>query len=144
MRYRLLRKADVRAVHELGRKDFGAQTEFSWDWSLDSIGHYCKRSFGLGIVCVEKDAIVGFILAQKDYSSQKPNVSWVTYVYVVPEWRRHNVGSSLLDRAGERLRRMGKTDLIADIYAENEGSIKFFTRRGFRVAERWLLLHRKL
>lgn len=144
MRYRLLRERDVDTVYRLGKPDFGSQTEFSWDWSRESIREYLKHSHGFGIICVEGERIIGFVLIQKDYSSQKPNVSWVTYVYVIPQLRRHDIGSMLLERAVARLRKMGKRDLIADIYADNRGSIRFFTARKFKVQERWLLLRRSI
>jgi len=144
MRFRLLRKGDVSAVYRLGRHIFGNQADYSWDWSRPSIRRYLRRSYGFGLVCVDERRIIGFLLVEKNYSSQKPEVSWVTYVYVVPEYRRQDVGSQLLDRASARLRTFGKKELIADVYADNSGSIAFFTKRKFVIQERWLLLRRRL
>jgi predicted N-acetyltransferase YhbS len=144
MKYRLMRAKDVKSVFLLGEKDFGSKSEYSWDWSIKKIRKYLKRPFGFGIVCLDKDNVVGFVLAENNYSSQKPNVAWLTYIFVDENHRHMKVGSSLLSLVSEKLSSIGKTELITDIYLDNSQSIAFFGSSEFRIKERWAILSKKL
>jgi len=96
MEYRFIKKDDINSVFLLGRPHFGLETEYSWDWSKEKIKQYLNKSFGFGVICVAKNYIVGFALIQKKYSSQKPNVAWINYLFVVKKYRQKNIGSDLL------------------------------------------------
>ncbi len=144
MRYCLLKRGDIKQIYLLGKKDFGSSSEYSWDWSINELKKYLKKSFGFGIICLEKDKIVGFILIQKNYSSQKPNVSWLTYIFVKKEYRRKKIGSYLIKLACSRLKKIKKTDLITDIYLDNKSSLSFFKSECFKKKENWVIEGRKV
>ena len=140
MEYRFIKKDDINSVFLLGRPHFGLETEYSWDWSKEKIKQYLNKSFGFGVICVAKNYIVGFALIQKKYSSQKPNVAWINYLFVVKKY----IGSDLLKFAFSKLKDAGKTELIADVYLKNKPSLNFFQSNKFKVKEKWLSLSRKL
>ncbi len=144
MEYRLIKAADVKTIFRLGKPIFGLRTEYSWDWSEERIREYFDRSFGFGIVCTDGGKIIGFALTQKDYSSQKPNVAWINYVFVAKKYRLRNIGSELLEKVCSTLKKRGKTDLITDVYVKNRSSLHFFESNKFEVKEKWLILSRKL
>ena len=144
MKYRLIENNDFSSIFLLGKPDFGLKTEYSWDWSVQKIKQYLKKSFGFGLVCLNKESIIGFALVQKNYSSQKPNVAWINYIFVTKEYRRKNIGSNLLKLVFSKLKEMGKTDLITDVYLKNKFSLDFFQSNKFRIKEKWLILSRKL
>lgn len=139
-----MKNIDARKIFLLGKQYFGSKSDYSWDWSISSIQQYLKKSFGLGIVCVEKRSIIGFVLVQKNYSSQNPNVSLLTYIFVDKECRKQGIASKLLDFTILKLSKSGKTVLITDIYSKNKLSLKFFKKLNFQIKEKWLSLSRQL
>lgn len=144
MQYRLIKKSDIDAIFSLGKASFGSRTEYSWDWSKERIRQYLGKSFGYGVACSNRNSIVGFALVQRNYSSQKPGVAWLNYIFVAKERRHKNIGSEMLRLVFLKLKEAGKTDLITDVYLKNKASLDFFQSNKFRVKERWLSLSRKL
>jgi len=144
MNYRFIKKSDINSIFLLGKPYFGKKTEYSWDWSKEKIKQYFNKSFGFGIVCIDKNLIIGFALVQKDYSSQKPNVTCINYIFVAKKYRHNSIGSNLLKLVFSKLKEMGKTDLITDVYLKNKSSLDFFHLNKFSIKEKWLILSRKL
>ncbi len=144
MQYRFAKKGDISSIFLLGKPHFGLKTEYSWDWSKEKIKQYLKKSFGFGIICLDKNKIIGFALVQKDYSSQKPNVAWINYIFVDKKYRLQTIGSYLLKLVFLKLKKLGKTDLITDVYLKNKSSLDFFKSNKFKIKEKWLILSKKL
>ncbi len=144
MEYRLLRTADAERVYALGKKDFGSRSEYSWDWSVAKVRQYAKRAFGFGYVCLERSRIVGFALVENHYASQRPNVAWFTYVFVGPAHRKSGIGAELVRLTVSRLRRLGKTGVMTDVFQANSASLRFFKENGFRLSERWVMMDRRI
>lgn len=144
MMYRFIKKSDISPIFLLGKSNFGLKTEYSWDWSKEKIKQYLNKSFGFGIVCTDKNSIIGFALVQNDYSSQKPNVAWINYIFVAKHFRHKDLGSNLLKMVFSKLKKIGKTDLITDVYLKNKSSLDFFQSNKFKIKEKWLILSRKL
>ena len=97
MEYRPLKKQDVAEVFYLGKQDFASKLEYSWDWCVAKIKQYLDKSFGFGIVCVEENSVIGFVLIENNYSSQKPDVAWLTYIFVDEKYRSKSIGRHLLE-----------------------------------------------
>jgi ribosomal protein S18 acetylase RimI-like enzyme len=114
------------------------------DWSIQKIKSYLKKSFGLGIVCLDKDSIIGFVLVEKNYSSQKPNVAWLTYIMIDKKHRHNNIASDMITLAISHLKSANKTDLITDVYMDNTASIDFFKKNNFKIKEKWVIMSRKI
>lgn len=144
MRYRLMKKDDIEGVFSLGKPYFALKSEYSWDRSIEKIEQYLKKSFGIWMVCVDGNSIIGFVLVETDYSSQKPNVAWLTYIFVDEKYRHKNIASTLLDLMFEKLKHLGKTDIITDVYAHNKTSLDFFDSDKFHVKEKRITLSKKI
>jgi len=56
----------------------------------------------------------------------------ITEMYVLPEYRRMQLGQGFLERGMKELRNMGAEIIVADIPVRNEIGVSFYTRRGFR------------
>jgi len=144
MEYRLTEKSDITTIYLLGKAHFGLKTEYSWDWSRTKVRQFLNKSFGFGVVCHDGSSLIGFALVQKNYSAQKPRVAWINYIFVVKKYRQKNIGSGLLKVAIKKLKTMGKTDLITDVYLKNKSSLNFFQSNNFKVIEKWLTLSKKI
>jgi len=144
MDIRLIKNQDITPIYKLGKKDFGKNDEYSWDWSKKEIKKFLGKFGGLGLICLDKKKIIAFVLIGKTYSSQKPKTSWLRYIFVAKEHRREKIASKLLDLAIKKLKKMGKIDLEADIYTENNTSLKFFKFHKFKVRESYFILLRKI
>ena len=64
-----------------------------------------------------------------------PGVGYVYYVAVRPAARHRGVGGFLLDDALERFRALRFEIAYAAVEADNEGSRRLFSSRGFRIVE---------
>lgn len=144
IKFRKMRASDVGKVFRFGKKYFGLPSEYSWDWSRKVISEYLKPSFGTGIIAADSGKIAGFALAQRKYSSQRPRVAWLTYIFVRPEYRHHELGMHLVEKMVEKLSHSGAKDVITDVYTKNTESIRFFVANGFKVKEKWFIMSRKI
>lgn len=144
IKFRKLAKKDARKVYLSGKKHFASPKEYSWDWSIEKVRRYARPSFGTSIIATDNGKIVGFALAENNYSSQKPNVGWFTYVLVHPFYRGHKLGEMLLEQALQKMKDKGVKEVITDIYTKNKDSLKFFASNGFTVKEKWVIMSRKI
>ncbi len=134
-----MQKKDIKEVYSLGKKDFAKKDEYSWDWTIKEIKQYLKKSFGLGIICLDKNKIIGFLLLQRHYSHQKPKTSWLTYIFVEKNYRRKKIGSNLFNLSLLKLKQFAKKEMITDIYTKNKKSMVFFKSLGFNKNEEWVI-----
>ncbi len=144
MKYRLLQEKDIKKIYLLGKKDFASSSEYSWDWSIHEIKQYLKRSFGFGFVCLDRNKIIGFVLVKRNYSSQRPKVAWLTYIFIEKKYRRNKIGSCLIKLSFIHLKKLRKKDLITDIYKKNKESLSFFKSECFTKKEDWVIEDKKL
>ncbi len=56
----------------------------------------------------------------------------ITDFYILPEYRRRALGNRMLERASTTLHRMGAEMVTAEVPAQNEIAVRFYTKRGFR------------
>jgi GNAT superfamily N-acetyltransferase len=144
MEIRKLESRDVSDIFSLGQKDFGSESSYSWDWSLEGLSSYLDGSFGFGVVCVENGSIVGFALVHTSYSSQKPKTAWLPYIFVREDRRRKGIAKGMMDMVSSELKKMGKEDMHTDMYSNNRKSLSFFGDLGFSPVEEWKTMKRKL
>jgi len=57
---------------------------------------------------------------------------YITEMYILPEYRRGEVGAELLSRAMAELKSMGAEIIVADFPSRNEIATQFYSKRGFR------------
>ncbi len=56
----------------------------------------------------------------------------ITDFYVLPEYRRRALGNRMLERVATSLRRLGAEMVTAEVPAQNEIGVRFYSKRGFR------------
>lgn len=81
------------------------------------------------------EEIAGFIIYQIDSERsdwcERPGVGFIREFYVAPAHRRKNLGSLLIKRADEMLKKMGANDVYL-ASAKDEGVITFYEKNGYR------------
>jgi len=144
LEYRKIERADVEKIFRLGESEFAHPTQYSWDWSIPKVESYLDEESGSGIVCTGREELVGFVLAENNYSRQRPNVAWLTYLMVHPNYERNGIGQTLLEKIKDVLKSKGITEVITDIFEDNELSLRFFHKQGFSVKKKWFILARDI
>lgn len=90
----------------------------------DAVGSY--------LVAELEGAVVGVVGWVPDHF-QVPDIRWLAWGYVRPEYQRRGVGAALFDAAEERLVQLGVRKIYLDVgnAAEHESAIAFHTKRGY-------------
>ena len=94
-----------------------------------------RRAFFL--IAERDDRPVGYAMVSRSQPSQTWQIEQTAVLdtlAVLPGERGGGIGSALLDRAREQLRRDGVTHLGISVLAVNEDAIRFYRRHGFEVA----------
>lgn len=138
--YRPINELDINDIFHLGLSHFGSSNQYSWDWSAAKIRHYLDEEFGTGLVCTRGNLLAGFALAQNKYSEQRPDVAWLTYIMINPDFKQRGVGKELFNRISAKLKESGVREIITDVYEDNRKSLEFFDKQGFAIRERWFIL----
>jgi ribosomal protein S18 acetylase RimI-like enzyme len=86
---------------------------------------------GLLLVAVEGDRVLGTVMAGYD-----GHRGWIYSMAVTPERRREGIGSRLLGRAEEEMRRLGCVKVNLQIFGTNEAVKGFYEKGGYRVEDR--------
>lgn len=97
------------------------------------VGDGKRREIGVGGAGgVERERIVGYALAHRAF--ERAAYSWTaeTSVYVDRNWRRRGIGEALYSALIEILEAQGVRTLYAVVVAENEASVEFHRRAGYR------------
>ncbi len=84
------------------------------------------------VVTTESGQLVGFgFLRPYHHAGTVRRTAEVTY-FILPEFTKHGIGTSLLNRLIEQAMPMGIDTLVASISSKNEDSIAFHRKNGFR------------
>lgn len=78
--------------------------------------------------------IIGVLRAEvRERLFYRPTIEGrITDMYVLPEFRRSQVGNELLEKASSELTKMGAEIVVAELPSRNEIGVNFYTKRGFR------------
>lgn len=104
----------------------------------DKAIEYLKNSLGsqnvLVLVAVKNKKVIGILRAEiRERVFYKPKKDGhITDFYILPEYRRKALGHRMLEQASSILRRRGAEMVTAEVPAQNEIAVKFYTKRGFR------------
>jgi ribosomal protein S18 acetylase RimI-like enzyme len=96
----------------------------------DSLGSKDK----LLLVASEGTKVVGVLRAEmRERLFYGPSIEgFITDFYILPEFRRKNLGNEILQEASAELEKMGAQIIVADVPSQNEIAVRFYTKRGFR------------
>ncbi len=84
------------------------------------------------LVATGASGVLGFIAAEQFRPWPGYAASWEHSVHVRRDVRSRGVGGCMLDAMEATLRTRGAHVMVAGIDAENDGSLRFHTRAGFR------------
>lgn len=105
---------------------------------LDRAKSYLTHSLGskntVVLVATSGKKVVAILRAEiRDRLFYKPSRDGhITDFYILPEYRRRALGNRMLERAAATLRRMGAEMVTAEVPAQNEIAVRFYSKRGFR------------
>jgi ribosomal protein S18 acetylase RimI-like enzyme len=99
---------------------------------------YISGSLGspkiLLLVSTKGAKIIGFLRAElRERIFYDPHIEGhITEMYVLPEFRRKQMGHDILEHATTELVKMGAEIIVGDLPSRNEIAVHFYTKRGFR------------
>ena len=99
---------------------------------------YISASLGsprtLLLVATKGEKIIGFLRAEmRERIFYVPHMEGhITEMYVLPEFRRGQMGQDILEHGAAELVKMGAEIIVGDLPSRNEIAVHFYTKRGFR------------
>ncbi len=99
---------------------------------------YVKESLGksdrLLLVAAVGPKVVGVVRAEiRERLFYEPSIEgFITDFYVLPEYRRKALGNQIIQRASSELKGMGAQLIVAEVPAQNEIAVRFYTKLKFR------------
>ena len=140
---RTIRKEDVSKAAELLARLKKLNGEFDpllkttttlEEASTDSINQAMSADNSVILVAVEQGKVVGLVKADLTdrvfYEPRKEGA--IVEFYILPEFRRGNLGSELLSAVSESLRKKGAELITAEFPSQNEIAKNFYSKLGFR------------
>ena len=134
---------DVRAVADLISRMKRLNNEFDPMFAVvedlrPKAEKYASGSIGkedrLLLVATEGPKVVGVLRAEmRERLFYEPAIEgFITDFYILPEFRRSNLGNQILQRASAELKKMGAQLVVAEVPTQNEIAVRFYTKRKFR------------
>ena len=80
--------------------------------------------------------IVGFIYfihSLRTFLEVSKQVALISDMYVKPEFRRRGIGSLLLEKCFEHLRKLNMKHVMLSVLSENLAAVKFYEKHGFKI-----------
>ena len=142
MKIRHATKGDVQSIADLMIRTKKLNNEFDplFEVVKDArakAATYASKSLGektLLLVASEGVKVVGVLRAElRERLFYEPSKEgFITDFYILPEFRRKNLGHRILDQASAELKKMGAQIIVAEVPSQNEIAVRFYTKRGFR------------
>ncbi len=117
------RPTDFESLHEIDRVCFDATIAYS----RRELREYLRLPGAVCVVAEENDQIRGFIV-----TARQRDEGYIVTIDVLPNYRRHAVGSLLLAEAEKRLAAQGTTEVSLETATENASAIAFWQKHGYR------------
>jgi ribosomal protein S18 acetylase RimI-like enzyme len=86
------------------------------------------------LVATKGEKVIGFLRAElRERLFYEPHTEGhITEMYVLPEFRRTQMGQDILRRGTSELVKLGAEIIVGDLASRNEIAVQFYTKRGFR------------
>jgi ribosomal protein S18 acetylase RimI-like enzyme len=86
------------------------------------------------LVATKGEKVIGFLRAElRERLFYEPHIEGhITEMYVLPEFRRTQMGEEILQRGTSELVKLGAEIIVGDLASRNEIAVQFYTKRGFR------------
>jgi ribosomal protein S18 acetylase RimI-like enzyme len=123
--------SDLETLYQIDQACFPPGVSYSRHELAGFISHRNSQTW----VAQAGDDIVGFLVASRD----RQRVSHIVTIDVVERWRRHRVGTTLMDAAEEEAQRQNSALIYLETAEDNFAAQVFYQKRGY---VRWKLLQR--
>ncbi len=103
-------------------------------YAEEELRHFLGRPTAIVLVAEKASRIEGFVIADRFRSRGASR--WIGHIItldVLPEARRHNLGSSLLTEAEGKLKAAGCDDVALEVAEDNTPAIGFYKKHGYTV-----------
>jgi ribosomal-protein-alanine N-acetyltransferase len=118
--------ADLEHIWQIDQRCF----EPGISYSHAELAWYVSREKAFTLVAEDASArLAGFIIADR----QRRGVGHIVTIDVLPEARRHQLGSTLLSRAEQWLREGGCKAVALETAVDNTGAISFYQRHQYSI-----------
>jgi len=119
--------SDLQQVYEIERQCFTAP------WSIDSFRYELSNKMTILLVASLNEHIIGYVCLRTIV-----DVTHLLNIAVLPRFRRHGIGSGLLERAIEELKcsQHGSRFLTLEVRESNLAAINLYKKFGFGVIGR--------
>ena len=129
MKIRNYESSDKNSVISLWEKVFNPQKPYNNPET--AINMKTKQNDGLFFVTEEDNQIIGTIIAGFD-----GHRGWLYSLAVHPQNRRKGIGTQLLKKAIEELKRLGCLKINLQINSDNNEVVEFYKKNGFLIEDR--------
>jgi ribosomal protein S18 acetylase RimI-like enzyme len=120
---RSYKPADFEALHEIDQVCYEAEIAYS----KRELREYLRLR-GADCVVAESGArIAGFCI-----SAQQDHYGYIVTIDVLEEFRRHRVGTALLDEIERRLIALGVHEVRLETATDNDSAVAFWQKHGYR------------
>jgi GNAT superfamily N-acetyltransferase len=149
---RIAKSDDLLIVEQLNSKSFSNDADHDpylvMDWPYDQTtgGRYFEERIGgrdsVCFVAEINNQIVGYLAGAlcPNESYRRGSRSELENMFVEEDWRRHRVGTALVDAFIDWSRAHGADEIYVSAYFDNQRAVSFYQDRGFRSYAHDLLL----
>ena len=128
MQLRPYRSSDLSTLHEIDRACFPPGIAYSRNELAGFITHRNSRTW----VAEEDGTAIGFVVANR----QTALVGHIVTLDVLESWRRHGVGTRLMDAAEAWARAQGLEMIYLETAEDNVPAQQFYAGRGYSKSEK--------
>jgi ribosomal protein S18 acetylase RimI-like enzyme len=115
--------ADFDALHQIDQQCF----EPAIAYSRGQLREYLALPGAECVIAEAGKSIAGFLV-----TAHARRIGYVVTIDVLPDYRRHRVGSKLLDEAEKRLATAGVRSIELETATDNASAIAFWQKHGYR------------
>ncbi len=128
MQLRPYRPSDLQTLHEIDHACFPPGVSYS----REELAHFVARRGSRTWVAEEGEAIIGFLIANRD----SKEVGHIVTIDVVEPWRRRGVGSALMETCEAWAESEGVGFLYLETAEDNSAARAFYAGRGYAKLEK--------
>jgi len=120
---RSYKPADFEALHEIDQVCYEAEIAYS----KRELREYLRLRGADCVVAESDERIAGFCI-----SAQQDHYGYIVTIDVLEEFRRHRVGTALLDEIERRLIASGVHEVRLETATDNDSAVAFWQKHGYR------------
>jgi ribosomal protein S18 acetylase RimI-like enzyme len=124
---RSFKPEDFDALHEIDQACYEPEVAYS----QRELRAYLRFS-GSDCLVAEADAESARQIAGFCISARRDESGYIVTIDVLPQFRRHHVGTKLLDEIERRLAANGVREVALETATDNDSAVAFWTNHGYR------------